>query len=105
MNSFGSEKYSGLQVYYSNKNANSRLLADTVQSRVIKDLQTSNTRATKPGKDMYILENINNTAILIECGFLTNKDELKKLSEKEYQKQLSFSIVCGIIEYIETNNA
>jgi N-acetylmuramoyl-L-alanine amidase len=105
MNSFGSEKYSGLQVYYSNKNANSRLLADAVQSRVIKDLQTSNTRATKPGKDMYILENINNTAILIECGFLTNKDELKKLSEKEYQKQLSFSIVCGIIEYIETNNA
>lgn len=105
MNSFGSEKYSGLQVYYSNKNANSRLLADAVQSRVIKDLQTSNTRATKPGKDMYILENINNTAILIECGFLTNKDELKKLSEKEYQKQLSFSIVCGIIEYMKEKNS
>ena len=50
---------------------------------------------------MYILENIDNTAVLIECGFLTNKSECEKLSEKEYQKELSFSIVCGIIEYIE----
>ena len=46
---------------------------------------------------MYLLENISNPAVLIECGFMTNEEELKKLSEKEYQKQLSFSIVCGII--------
>ena len=50
-----------------------------------------------------MLENIENPAILIECGFMTNKEELKKLSEKEYQKQLSFLIVCGIIEYIENS--
>ena len=104
MNSFGSSKYSGLQVYYSNSNSQSQILANSIQNKVIKDLQASNTRVTKPGKDMYILENITNTAVLIECGFLTNNDELKKLSEKEYQKQLSFSIVCGIIEYIENNN-
>ena len=48
---------------------------------------------------MYILENVSNTAVLIECGFLTNSAECKKLSEKEYQKELSFAIVCGIIEY------
>ena len=104
MNSFGSSKYSGLQVYYSEKNEESRLLADTIQNKVINDIQNDNNRVTKPGKDMYILENINNTAVLIECGFLTNKEECKKLSEKEYQKRLSFSIVCGIIEYIEKAN-
>jgi len=104
MNSYGSKKYSGLQVYYSNKNSESQMLADSIQNKVVKDLQTSNNRVPKPGKDMYILENIDNTAVLIECGFMTNDAELKKLSEKEYQKQLSFSIVCGIIEYIEKNN-
>ena len=101
MNSFGSSKYSGLQVYYSEKNDESRLLADSIQNKVINDLQKTNNRVTKPGKDMYILENIDNTAVLIECGFLSNKEECEKLSEKEYQKELSFSIVCGIIEYIE----
>ena len=104
MNSFGSSKYSGLQVYYSLDNQQSLSLANSVQERVVNDIQNSNKRVTKPGKDMYILEHISNPAILIECGFITNQEELKKLSEKEYQKQLSFSIVCGIIDYIDKNN-
>ena len=101
MNSFGSEKYSGLQVYYKENNENSRALADSIQNKVVSDLQKDNNRVPKPGKDMYLLENVSNTSVLVECGFLTNKEECKKLSEKEYQKELSFSIVCGIIEYIE----
>ena len=101
MNSFGAEKYSGLQVYYSESNEDSRALADKVQNRVVSDMQKDNNRVIKPGNDMYVLSHISNPAILIECGFLTNKAECEKLSEKEYQKELSFSIVCGIIEYIE----
>ena len=65
--------------------------------------EKENNRTIKQGDGMYLLENIANTAVLIECGFLTNEAECKKLSEKEYQKELSFSIVCGIIEYIEQN--
>ena len=58
-------------------------------------------RAVKEGKNMYLLENCPSLSVLVECGFLTNEDECKKLSEKEYQKQLSFYIACAIIEYIE----
>ena len=50
-----------------------------------------------------ILENLENPAILIECGFLTNPQECKNLAKKEYQKELSFAIFCGIIEYIDKN--
>ena len=103
MNSYGASKYSGLQVYYPEGDSDSAKLADLVQSKVKSELQPDNNRKIKEGKDIYILENINNTAELIECGFLTNPEESKKLSEKEYQKQLSFSIVCGIIEYINQN--
>ena len=101
MNSFGSEKYSGLQVYYKPDDDNSRVLADSIQQRVITEVQANNNRKIKSGEGMYVLENIENTSVLIECGFLTNREECEKLSEKEYQKQLSFSIVCAIIEYIE----
>lgn len=105
MNSFGKSKYSGLQVYYSEKNENSKALADSIQNKVISDLQKNNNRTTKSGKDIYILENISNNAVLIECGFLSNSQECEKLSQKEYQKELSFSIVCGIIEYIEKSES
>ena len=104
MNSFGSPKYSGLQVYYSEKSDESRMLAEKIQTKVVQDIQNENNRSVKPGKNMYILENTDNVAVLIECGFLTNEAECKKLSEKEYQKELSFSIVCAIIEYIELKN-
>ena len=100
MNSYGSSKYSGLQVYYTDGNDESKSLANKIQNSVKTSLQTENTRQIKNGKNLYLLENCNGTAVLVECGFLSNTDECKKLSEKEYQKQLSFAIICGIIEYI-----
>lgn len=103
MNSFSNPKYKGLQVYYSPKNDESRLLAESVQSRVREEIQKENNRKIKKGEGMYILENIENVGILVECGFLTNPEECEKLAQKEYQKSLSFSIFCGIIDYIEKN--
>ena len=102
MNTFGDSQYSGLQVYYSENNKDSQALAEAIQSNVRKEVQPSNNRKIKPGKSIYVLENVENTAVLIECGFLSNTEEAEKLSEKEYQKLLSFSIICGIIEYINT---
>ena len=67
------------------------------------ELQPDNKRPLKHSEGIYLLENSKIPTVLIECGFLSNPDECKKLSEKEYQKRLSFSIVCGIIKYIEEN--
>ena len=105
MNSFGDSKYSGLQVYYSTQNEESMDLASAIQSGVSSELQQENNRKIKEGKDIYVLENTANPAVMIECGFLTNAEECKKLSEENYQKQLSFSIIRAIIEYIEAKNA
>lgn len=99
-NSYGDGKYSGLQVYYKKGNAESEALATSVQNYVCSELQNDNRRSIKRGDNIYLLEHCDGMGILIECGFLTNEIECGKLSEKEYQKQLSFSIVCGIINYI-----
>ncbi len=104
MNSFGEEQYSGLQVYYSTKNKESEKLANSIQVNVKKELQPENNRKIKEGRDIYLLENMSNVAVLVECGFLTNPQEAEKLSQKEYQKILSFAIVCGIIEYMNTKS-
>ena len=104
MNSFGASKYSGLQVYYSDGDDESRLLASKIQNSVKNELQRDNHRQIKNGSSIYLLENTSATSVLIECGFLSNSEECEKLSQKEYQKQLSFAVVCGIIEYIDEKN-
>lgn len=105
MNSFGAAQYSGLQVYYAEDDNGSAALANAIQASVKNTLQPQNNRVTKCGKDLYLLEKSPVTSVLVECGFLSNEEECKKLSEKEYQKELSFAIVCGIINYIELINS
>ena len=100
MNSFGDSAYSGAQVYYNAKNSESRLLAEKIKTSIKEQAQPDNTRTTKEGKGLYLLENNPSPAVIVECGFMTNNEELSRLLEKEYQNQLSFAIVCGIINYI-----
>ncbi len=104
MNTYGNSKYSGLQVYHK-ENSDSALLATKIQQSVKTNVQNENNRQVKPGDSMYVLRNTESESVLIECGFLSNAEECKKLSEKEYQKQLSFAIVYGIIEYDKIKSA
>ena len=104
MNSFGASKYSGTQIYYSSTDG-SRALAESIRQSVVSDLQPENRRGLKKSEGLYLLENSIHPTVLVECGFLSNPEECEKLSEKEYQKTLSFSIVCGIIKYIEDNRS
>jgi N-acetylmuramoyl-L-alanine amidase len=89
-NSFSSEKYSGLQIYYSENNESSLMLADTVSTAVKRTLQTDNRRVSKPsGGNIYLLERLACPAVLIECGFISNHADCNLLCSEEYQNKLS----------------
>lgn len=101
MNSFSSPQYQGLQVYYADT-AGSEQLARVIQSGVRAKLQPDNDREVKAaGSHIYLLDRAENTAVLIECGFLSNSEECEKLSSEDYRKQLCFSLFCGIITYMD----
>lgn len=100
MNAFGEEKYRGFQVYYENRHPQSQRLAEELQASVVKALQPWNKREAKAGdSNIYLLAEAKKPAILIECGFVSNREECEKLVEEDYQKQLSFLIFCAIIDY------
>ena len=102
MNKFNIESCRGAQVYFSKNTEESRRLADKIQNSITKNLQDYNTRKIKSTDGgVYLLDNAVGTAVLVECGFLSNFEECEKLSQKDYQSQLSFSIFCGIMEYIK----
>ena len=104
MNKFTEEKYSGLQVYYAPADPSSRLLAEALRTRVKEDLQPNNRRAVKAADDnIYLLHRADFPAVLVECGFLSNYEECEKLCKEDYERQLSFSLFCGMMEYIRAN--
>lgn len=49
-------------------------------------------------QDFHVLRETQITAILIETGYISNKEEEKKLMSSDYQKTLAFYLVKGIIE-------
>ena len=101
MNKYPSASVSGLMTYYAT-GKESRALALSIQSKVEADFPTMKRRVPKEaGDSIYLLAHAPCPAVLVECGFLSNPEECEKLSQKDYQSRLSFSIFCAMMEYIE----
>ena len=105
MNYFAQTQYSGLQVWYSKNDANSKILANLIQSNVKNELQPSNKRVTKEAtSSIFLLHNATFPAVLIECGFLSNPDEAHALGDADYRQKLANIIFKSIMTYISQIN-
>lgn len=101
MNAFPEEKYSGLQVYYSKNSQGSAELSKIIQDINKSVLSPSNNRKIKPAeKNIYLLDRFEGTAILIECGFLSNSAEREKLNTPEYRQELAACFFSATMQYI-----
>ena len=101
MNKFPVEKYSGLQVYYSKNNGESRALAEAIQAEAGKYLHGGNSRTVKAAdSSIYILHHIEKPAVLVECGFLSNPTEAALLGTEGYQNKLAAVIFAAVAEHI-----
>ncbi len=101
-NHYSSPLYSGTQVFYSPNSEFSKNLADSIQKRIVENIQQNNKRTIKPvGTNIYLLYNCKLPAVMVECGFMSNITESKKLKQFNYQKQVAYSIMCGIQKYLE----
>ena len=99
-NKFEQSRYSGTQIFYSVNDADSVKLAESIRASVVKELQPDNKRVAKPAAEsIYILNHAQYTAVLVECGFMSNAGELARLKDADYQKELAYSIFSGFLEY------
>ena len=103
-NHFTQSKYWGAQFFYSTAESSSKALAEQLRLAFCTQLQPQNTREIKPsGSEIYLMYHANTTAVLAECGFLSNGEEEAKLASADYQKQVAFSLFCGILNYGAAN--
>lgn len=98
-NHFPDSRYYGAQVFYG-KGQGSSELATTIQRNLIATLNPDSKRNIKQADGIYLLEKVNCTAILLECGFLSNQEEEAKLRSAEYQKMLCCVIAATVSQYL-----
>jgi len=101
-NHFSDSKYYGSQIFYSKNNDKSKPFAEAIQTQIVRLLQPQNKREIKPADStIFLLWQAKVPAIIVECGFLSNDSEAKKLSEPLYQQQMAFSIYSGLLNYLQ----
>jgi len=98
LNSFPQENVKGAQTFYSSSEE-SKKLAELVQKKLKDVVEPNNNRVAKELSTVYLLKNTKKPSIIVECGFLSNSEELKKLQDDTYQEKLAWAIYLGIIDY------
>lgn len=98
-NNFSDSRYSGAQVFYAGTEG-SEALAKQLQSAFVSSLNPGSSRKSKKSDGIYLMEHIDCTGVLIECGFLSNAAEEARLRNAEYQKKLCCVIAATVSEYL-----
>lgn len=99
-NYFEDARYSGAQVFYKEDPT----LAKQLQTALVNTINVGSNRKVKKASGIYLMQHINCSAALIECGFLSNYAEEAKLRNPEYQKKLCSVIGAVTSCYIFNNN-
>ena len=100
-NSFGDSSVKGAQVfYYGDEKNTSYELANSIQTSLISDIDSNNHRTPKSNTSYYMLKKTKYPTVIVECGFLSNAEEEKKLGNTDYQNQVAKAICHGILNYL-----
>ncbi|MDD6735237.1 MAG: N-acetylmuramoyl-L-alanine amidase [Clostridiales bacterium] len=99
MNSYKNSSASGLRIFYSKNHPDIKPLAENIQNRMsdvtgaqMHVVQTADTK-------LFLLKNPPLPSILVECGFLSNPPEEKKLCDDDYQARLAWALADAVEKY------
>ena len=98
MNYYTDSQYSGWQTFYQSKSENSKRLATIIQQSLNENIG-QNKRNPMAIKGAYIMDKVEIPAVIVECGFLSNKSDETKLKTDEYQSKLAWGIYLGLQKY------
>ena len=99
LNKIPQEQYWGWQCFYKEGNEQSIKLAKGLQENLNESIQKENKRVAMKLENVYIMKHVEIPISIVECGFLSNKEEEKLLLEDSYQDKLAWGIYNGIIDY------
>lgn len=93
----------GIRVYYYPGSEDGRELAESICNSMNsnKFLNRSTVKATALPENYHLLREVEHTGVLVEVGFITNREDNKLLRDERYKKEIAYSIKDGMIEYLK----
>lgn len=101
-NSYHEEYVHGAQVFYYTGSEEGKNLAEILQERLIQGIDKENKRVAKANNSYYLLKKTSSPIVIVECGFLSNREESEKLNSEMYQEKAAWAIHLGIIQYLNS---
>lgn len=100
-NHFSQPQYFGAQMFYGSKcEDESKRLASILKENFKQNINPNNTRDIKKApSSLFLFKKAERPCVLVECGFLSNENEARLLSQDEYQLKIAFAIAQSICEY------
>lgn len=99
LNKIPQEQYWGWQCFYRKNDEQSTKLAKSLQQNLNDAIEKENKRVAMKIDNVYIMKHVEIPISIVECGFLSNKEEEKMLLTDEYQDKLAWGIYNGIMDY------
>ncbi len=103
MNSFENKSAEGLHIFYSENHSEIKELAEDIQSRMAQITGAKAHAVKTADKRLFLMKNPPLPSILVECGFLSNAQEEKKLCTDEYQSKLAWAIADAVDDEYNKN--
>lgn len=99
LNSFTQTQYYGAQAFYKTGCIQSENLAKDIQEEFRNSLDKNNNRTPQSRDSIYLIREVERPAVLVEGGFLSNKNEEKLLNDDKYQEKIAWAMYIGITKY------
>ncbi len=105
MNFSPASRDKGFQVFYGIKNEKSKILAENIHEKMTENALATRMREVKKTPDtVYLMKHLENPSVLIECGFLGNKEDFDLLSDEKYRQKLAFIFFAATENFLLSNN-
>ena len=100
MNKFTDSTVSGPMVFYMKNSDEGKTLAECVMSGIC--AETGRPKRHVNPEDLFVLREPKCPSVLVECGFLSNRQDEALLTESGYRTQLAKGIANGVADYAAT---
>lgn len=88
----------GGQVFYDKNSPSGKSLADSIQTS-LNEMEECVKKSDALTGDYFMLKCTESPSVIVECGFLTNAEDERLLSDPEYQKKIAYAIFKGAVSY------
>lgn len=99
MNYYPDAKVDGLRLFYDKNHKETKILAQNIQNKMSEVTGAKMYAVKTADQNLFLMKNPPVPAVLVECGFLSNPEEEKKLNDEDYKSRIAWAIADAIEKY------